>query len=340
MNKLKVILMKNKLTELVIGGIASIIFGFIGFIITDLYSSTKLGEIVYYVSSSDFNQKDTTQSKIVIVDITNQGNQTVEKMRCVFKKAKNVEIHEPNSSVVKHSFLKDESNETEMVFLIESINPNQTVKFTALIKNQSNEFNFGEKSFEDYLKIIISTNNGDAKKVDTTGISNNINKHSQDNYTIIVALLFLLVLVIVSFLIIVELRRIKYSTSFKTAIDMLQQPNVRIARGLVMDMYDSLVLQKVTEEQIKDIKQWTPEQIKAGDLVCATYDTVGIMVSKGLIPIDMVADNWGKSLRKTFAILKYLIDERRKEYGSGNMEYWDDYEKLAKVAENFKKTAK
>jgi hypothetical protein len=332
--------MKNKLTELIIGGVASIIFGFIGYIVTDLYSSSKSGEIVYYVTSSDFSQKDTTQSKIVIIDVANRGNQTIEKVRCVFKKAKNVDIHKPTSSEVKYSFLKDESNETEMVFLIENINPNQVVKFTALIQNLNKEFNFIEKPFENYLKISVSANNGIAKKVSTTDIADNLSKYTQSNYTIIVALLFLLVLVIVSFLVVVELRRIKYSTSFKTAVDMLQQPNVRSARGLIMDMYDDLTTQKITETQIKDIKQWTEEQIKAGDLVCATYDTVGIMVNKGLIPIDMVADSWGKSLRKTFTVLRHLIDERRREFGGGNHEYWDDYEQLAKEAEKYRKIAK
>ena len=50
-------------------------------------------------------------------------------------------------------------------------------------------------------------------------------------------------------------------------------------------------------------------------------------------------DSWGESLRKTYSVLKYLIDYRRKEFGSKNYEYYDDYEKLAKIAEKYKKTS-
>ncbi len=64
------------------------------------------------------------------------------------------------------------------------------------------------------------------------------------------------------------------------------------------------------------------------------YDCVGIMCRQGFIPVAVVADSWGDSFRRTWAILAPLAASYRVTRNS--KESWDDYEWLAAQAEGFR----
>lgn len=83
------------------------------------------------------------------------------------------------------------------------------------------------------------------------------------------------------------------------------------------------------------LQDWTHQQVRAAEVVCHTYDTVGIMVRHEMIPVECIADSWGDSLRRTWAIVVPLVRKYRDQRKSD--EYWDDYEWLAAQALRFQK---
>lgn len=120
------------------------------------------------------------------------------------------------------------------------------------------------------------------------------------------------------------LRRTIYAHGFKAAMDVLQDDPVRAARGFVLEHLKGT-----------DYRMWDDTSRRHAERVCQTYDSVGIMVKNGMIPVEYIADSWGDSLRRTWAILRPLVEDYRRKRNSG--EYWDDYEYLAREAERFQK---
>jgi hypothetical protein len=85
-----------------------------------------------------------------------------------------------------------------------------------------------------------------------------------------------------------EMRRATYAAAFKAVYDMLQTDDVRNARRFVF----------VTLAN-KSFDSWTEEEKREAEKVCNSYDTAAIMVRNGMIPVQVVADNWGDSLRRS-----------------------------------------
>jgi len=142
-----------------------------------------------------------------------------------------------------------------------------------------------------------------------------------------VSAIALLVTVIIMAVQIKEMRRATYATAFKAVYDMLQTDDVRNARRFVF----------VTLAN-KPFDSWTEDEKRTAEKVCNSYDTVAIMVRNGMIPVHVVADNWGDSLRRTWTILSPLVESYRVQRDS--MEYWDDYEWLAKQAQRYQKVSR
>lgn len=118
------------------------------------------------------------------------------------------------------------------------------------------------------------------------------------------------------------LRRTIYAHGFKAAMDILQDDPVRAARGFVLEHLKGT-----------DYRMWDDTSRRYAERVCQTYDSVGIMVKNGMIPVEYIADSWGDSLRRTWAILRPLVEDYRRKRNS--REYWDDYEYLAREAGRF-----
>lgn len=115
------------------------------------------------------------------------------------------------------------------------------------------------------------------------------------------------------------LRKTVYANTFKAARDILQEETVRKARGLV-----------IQELQGKLVDQWNAQERDAAEIVCHTYDTVGIMVRHDMLPAAYIIDSWGHSLIETWKILKPLAEKYREERCTPD--FYDDYEYLAEQA--------
>ncbi len=119
-----------------------------------------------------------------------------------------------------------------------------------------------------------------------------------------------------------EMRRATNASAFKSVYDMLQTDICRADRGFVMG-----------ELRNKPFSDWTIEERRRAERVCQNYDCVGIMCRHNFIPVAVVADSWGDSLRNTWKVLVPLVSHYRIERNS--KEFWDDFEWLAGQAEQF-----
>ncbi len=79
-----------------------------------------------------------------------------------------------------------------------------------------------------------------------------------------------------------EMRLTTYAGAFKATYDLLQADDVRKARRVVLESLTN-----------KSIELWMIEERKAAEIVCFSYDAVGIMVRNGMVPVEVVADSWG-----------------------------------------------
>ncbi len=107
-----------------------------------------------------------------------------------------------------------------------------------------------------------------------------------------------------------------HAQAHKAAVDILQQEDIREARRYV--------LTRITDP---GCAPGNHDERKAAEKVCHTYDSVGQMVKYGMLPLSFIVDNWGDSLRRTWRILKPLVNRYRCERNAP--EFWDDYEYLA-----------
>jgi len=135
----------------------------------------------------------------------------------------------------------------------------------------------------------------------------------------------LLVTVLIMAIQIKEMRRATYAAAFKAVYEILQTDDLRAARRTVMVSLAG-----------KPFESWTDEEKLIADKVCASYDVVAIMVRHGMVPADVVAENWGDSLRRTWRVVSPFINANRVQRNSRGL--WDDYEWLAGQAIKFQKT--
>ena len=132
----------------------------------------------------------------------------------------------------------------------------------------------------------------------------------------------LIVTAVVLWLQINATRRASYTSAFKAVYDMLQDEAKRDDRGFVLG-----------ELAKKSFDMWTPQEKKRAEKVCHTYDAVGIICRNRLLPTDLIADSWGDSLRRCWKVLAPLVSEYRTARNS--REFWDDFEWLARQAEQY-----
>ena len=123
-----------------------------------------------------------------------------------------------------------------------------------------------------------------------------------------------------------EMRRATYATSYKAVYDMLQADDVRLARRIVF-----------TRLSNKTPDTWSEDEIQAAEKVCYTYDCVGIMARNKIVPEKYVADSWGDSLRRSWAVLEPFVKLSRTQRSSA--EFWNEYEWLSLEAEKYRKPA-
>jgi hypothetical protein len=111
-----------------------------------------------------------------------------------------------------------------------------------------------------------------------------------------------------------------YAAAYKTALDILQTEKAIGARRYVhREIYDK-----------KRKYPFTKRQIQAAEEVGRTFDAVGIMVSHGMLPSEVIADSWGNTLRKLWPAIEPMVLDFRVSRNAP--ELFDDFERLAKDA--------
>jgi hypothetical protein len=114
--------------------------------------------------------------------------------------------------------------------------------------------------------------------------------------------------------------------AYKVAVDVLQAESVVRSRGIVFSHLAN-----------KPMANWTDEEFAAAETVCRTYDVVGIMVKHDMLPVEVITDSWGTSLRQAWPILNPLITKHRVDRDAPK--FWDNFEMLAIDAANRKADA-
>ena len=99
-------------------------------------------------------------------------------------------------------------------------------------------------------------------------------------------------------------------------VDFLQAPEVRDARHVVRG-----VLSK------KPLTDWSEEERKQAALVTANYDVAGALIRSGLALWELVAANWGPSIRHCYEVLDPFILEHRDGPGA-DPKYWSNFKWL------------
>jgi len=101
-------------------------------------------------------------------------------------------------------------------------------------------------------------------------------------------------------------------------IHFIQEERYRQARGVVINQLE------------KKAQPWSQDEKVVASLVCSSYDILAILVRKGLVPQDIIVDEWGPSILRTHNILAPFMNEMRRNMGE---RYWDDFPWLADQAQ-------
>jgi hypothetical protein len=120
-----------------------------------------------------------------------------------------------------------------------------------------------------------------------------------------------------------EMNRATALSGFMKIMDILQAEDVRTARRIVLT---------TLKEKPYSTGSWTNDEILAAEKVCHTFDTVARLVHFSMCPKDLIIDDAGDSLRKTWAVLEPFVRDYQDQRGKN---YWDDYVWLATEAVQF-----
>jgi hypothetical protein len=95
--------------------------------------------------------------------------------------------------------------------------------------------------------------------------------------------------------------------AFAIAAGIIQADKVRLARKLTF---------KLLRE--KDFVLWSTTERAQAEVVCHTFDQIGIMIKNGMVKPQTIYDGWYPTIMESWKILEPFIRSKRKEYGSEN----------------------
>lgn len=101
-------------------------------------------------------------------------------------------------------------------------------------------------------------------------------------------------------------------------IAFLQSSEVRKARSLVRGVLSQ-----------KPLQEWTQKDREAASIVVSNYDVAAALLRSGLLPLDLVTNNWGSSIIHCYTVLHPYIEEQR-SLPDGHEKYWSNFEWLRK----------
>jgi hypothetical protein len=100
-------------------------------------------------------------------------------------------------------------------------------------------------------------------------------------------------------------------------INFIQQPHVREARQILIGLKN------------KPLASWTSEERTAADIACGSYDIVGILARRRVVPLNILVENWGDSIKKCHVAALPLIEEYQKPENRGTA-FWNNFDLLNK----------
>lgn len=112
-------------------------------------------------------------------------------------------------------------------------------------------------------------------------------------------------------------------TAFINLINLVQNEDARAARTYLFG-------------ELKSKKRWSRDDEKIAEKACHPYDSVGQMVTRGLIEEDLVL-GWWDSIVKCWEISEKMIMKYRKTRGN---DFWGEFEKLYIKAKAIKEKMK
>ena len=116
----------------------------------------------------------------------------------------------------------------------------------------------------------------------------------------------------------VELKRSINLSGFLAVVNYLQDEHVRSARGILIGIGE------------RGLRSWSAEEREAADLALRRFNSVAIMIRKGLIPIHFVLPEWENTLRQCWRSAQPLIAEYRAQRGE---RYWHELESLVRLGD-------
>lgn len=131
--------------------------------------------------------------------------------------------------------------------------------------------------------------------------------------------LVLAVTLVVFFFQLLAMRSASRAQNILSALQYIQEPETREARKHVIQIV-----------QGKDFSVWDDNDRRKVSTVCSTYDILGILIRQELIPLQIVTENWGRSIRLCYPVCEPWIRKLRESEGP---EYWDEFEWLYKQAQ-------
>lgn len=109
-------------------------------------------------------------------------------------------------------------------------------------------------------------------------------------------------------------------------VELLQAENVRASRKIVRESLPG-----------KEVSTWTAEECTHASAVAANYDVAAALLKIGLGSKELIATDWGTSIRHCYETLKPFIDKQRSREG-GDAGYWRNFEWLYAYAEELRKS--
>ena len=113
-----------------------------------------------------------------------------------------------------------------------------------------------------------------------------------------------------------------YATAYKVAFDILQDQKIRDARKYVFENLKN-----------KPFDKWDDKDKEEAEKVCQSYDSIGQLVRRKMIPKEYIVGNWLVGLRDSWKILEPFV--KRLRIDRNFTENWDDYEYLANEAKKY-----
>lgn len=114
-----------------------------------------------------------------------------------------------------------------------------------------------------------------------------------------------------------EMQRSSKTQGGLSLVDFLQAPEVRSARHVVRNLTD------------KPLEYWSEEERSSASVVTSNYDVAAALIRNGLAPVELIAGNWGPSIRHCYEILLPYIEEQRSRPGA-DPNYWGNFKWLYK----------